>query len=82
MSDLWGADGTQQSNAIWPGDNDSYSEYDRYLAQLVSDIKANSMTTSLKMLIWNEPDLGTTFWEPGRLIKRISFTSAHQLRHK
>lgn len=65
MSDLWGADGTQLSSAIWPGDGGSCTEYDRYLTQLVADLKANGMTTAIKLLIWNEPDLGTVFWEPG-----------------
>ncbi|KAG8989256.1 hypothetical protein FRB93_003696 [Tulasnella sp. JGI-2019a] len=66
MSDIWGADGTQATTAIWPGDNGSYTEFDRFLAQLVSDLKANSMTTNIKILIWNEPDLGTVFWYPGQ----------------
>lgn len=66
MSDLWGADGTQSSTAIWPGDNGSYTEYDRYLTQLVADLKANGMTTAIKLLIWNEPDLGSLFWKPGK----------------
>ncbi|KAG8872747.1 hypothetical protein FRB98_009436 [Tulasnella sp. 332] len=65
MSDIWGADGTQATTAEWPGDNGSYTEFDRFLAQLVSDVKANSMTAGLKILIWNEPDLGTAFWYPG-----------------
>ncbi|KAK7045964.1 hypothetical protein VNI00_006959 [Paramarasmius palmivorus] len=58
MSDLWGADG--QSISQWPGDNGDWSEYDRFLTQLVSDLKANSMT-DLRLLIWNEPDL-SIFW--------------------
>lgn len=81
LSDIWGADGTQATSAIWPGDNGSWTgsffrwleqssdlldtEYDRFLTQLVADLKANSMTTALKILIWNEPDLGTAFWYPG-----------------
>ncbi|KAJ7584046.1 glycoside hydrolase family 39 protein [Mycena floridula] len=64
MSDLWGADGTQGTNAIYPGDDTTYAEYDRFLTQLVSDLKANSMT-SLKMLIWNEPEL-SAFWTRGQ----------------
>ncbi|KAG8866691.1 hypothetical protein FRB98_004584, partial [Tulasnella sp. 332] len=34
MSDIWGADGTQATTAEWPGDNGSYTEFDRFLAQL------------------------------------------------
>ncbi|KAL0571545.1 hypothetical protein V5O48_010421 [Marasmius crinis-equi] len=59
MSDLWGADGGQ-GNAAYPGDNGDFTEYDRFLTQLVSDLKSNGMT-DLKLLIWNEPDL-TIFW--------------------
>ncbi|KAG7091175.1 hypothetical protein E1B28_010227 [Marasmius oreades] len=62
-SDLWGADATQPSNAIWPGDGGSYAEYDRFLTQLVSDLKANGMT-DIMFLIWNEPDL-SIFWAVG-----------------
>ncbi|KAG8828919.1 hypothetical protein FRC17_007327, partial [Serendipita sp. 399] len=61
MSDLWGADGTQGSNAPYPGDNGNWADYDKFLAQFVSDIKANGMTSNIKLLPWNEPDL-TTFW--------------------
>ncbi|KAH8834395.1 glycoside hydrolase superfamily [Flagelloscypha sp. PMI_526] len=74
MSDLWGADGTQGSSAIWPYDNNSWTEYDRFLAQFVSDIKANSMTSNIKLLIWNEPDL-TYFWDKG--IDRYMLTWHH-----
>lgn len=66
MSDLWGADGTQLSTGPWPGDSGSYTEYDAYLTQLVADLKANGMTTNIKLLIWNEPDYGTVFWGPGK----------------
>ncbi|KAF7332606.1 hypothetical protein MKEN_00143400 [Mycena kentingensis (nom. inval.)] len=61
MSDLWGTDGTQGSGGQYPGANGNFAEYDRYLTQLVSDLKANGMTTNIKLLIWNEPDL-TLFW--------------------
>ncbi|KAG8822362.1 hypothetical protein FRC17_009590 [Serendipita sp. 399] len=45
MSDLWGADGIQGSNAPYPGDNGNWAEYNKFLAQFVSDIKANGMTS-------------------------------------
>ncbi|KAJ6471623.1 glycoside hydrolase family 39 protein [Mycena vitilis] len=61
MSDLWGTDGTQGSNGVYPGANGDFTEYDAYLTQLVKDLKANGMTTNIKLLIWNEPDL-TIFW--------------------
>ncbi|KAJ5389201.1 uncharacterized protein N7496_000269 [Penicillium cataractarum] len=61
IHDLWGADGTQNSSAPYPGDNGDWTSWDEYLTQLFSDIKANSMTTGLVIDIWNEPDL-TAFW--------------------
>ncbi|KAJ4418352.1 hypothetical protein N0V82_005633 [Gnomoniopsis sp. IMI 355080] len=62
IHDLWGADGTQSSSAPYPGDDGDWTSWDEYLAQLFSDLNANSMTTDLVVDIWNEPDLGTTFW--------------------
>ncbi|KAJ7677195.1 glycoside hydrolase family 39 protein [Mycena rosella] len=62
MSDLWGTDGTQGSNGVYPGVNTDFTEFDAYLTQLVSDLKANGMTTNIKLLIWNEPDLVNVFW--------------------
>ncbi len=64
MSDLWGADGTQGSDAIYPFDNSDWTEYDRFLTQFVADLKANGMTSNIKLLMWNEPDL-TVFWTKG-----------------
>ncbi|KAJ7027779.1 glycoside hydrolase family 39 protein [Mycena alexandri] len=61
MSDLWGTDGTQGANGVYPGANGDFTEFDAYLAQLVADLKANGMTTNIKLLIWNEPNL-TAFW--------------------
>lgn len=61
IHDLWGADGTQNSSAAYPGDNGDWTSWDAYLTQLFSDLSANSMTTSLVVDIWNEPDL-TAFW--------------------
>lgn len=61
IHDLWGADGTQNSSAPYPGDNGDWTSWDNYLTQLFSDLNANSMTTKLVVDIWNEPDL-TAFW--------------------
>ncbi|KAK0494782.1 glycoside hydrolase family 39 protein [Armillaria luteobubalina] len=61
LHDLWGADGSQGSSASYPGDNGNWTDFDNYLTQLISDIRANNMTPGLKMDIWNEPDL-TIFW--------------------
>ncbi|GME47614.1 putative glycoside hydrolase family 39 protein [Neofusicoccum parvum] len=60
--DVWGADGTQNSSAPYPGDNGDWKSYDAYLDRLISDLKANGMTTSTLVFdIWNEPDL-SAFW--------------------
>ncbi|KAM0164965.1 hypothetical protein ACHAQE_001544 [Botrytis cinerea] len=61
IHDLWGADGTQNSSAAYPGDNGNWASWDAYLTQLISDINANGATAGLSIDIWNEPDL-TTFW--------------------
>jgi len=61
IHDLWGADGTQNSSAPYPGDNDDWSDWDTYLTHFIADIKANSATKGLLIDIWNEPDL-TYFW--------------------
>ncbi|KAH7018741.1 glycoside hydrolase superfamily [Macrophomina phaseolina] len=59
--DVWGADGTQNSSAPYPGDNGDWSSYDAYLDQLLADLKSNDMTEGLVFDIWNEPDL-SAFW--------------------
>ncbi|KAH7021926.1 glycoside hydrolase superfamily [Ilyonectria destructans] len=59
--DIWGADGTQASTVAYPGDNGDWSNYDAYLTQLISDMKANNMIDNVVIDIWNEPD-GTAFW--------------------
>lgn len=49
IHDLWGADGTQNSTALYPGDNDDWSSWDAYLTQFISDINANGATASLSI---------------------------------
>ena len=61
LSDLWGADLTQPSNAPWPGDNGDWTMWDGYLDQLVSDIKSHQISTKLVIDIWNEPE-ASAFW--------------------
>ncbi|KAH1315105.1 hypothetical protein KXV58_007839 [Aspergillus fumigatus] len=61
IHDLWGADGTQNSSAPYPGDNGDWTSWDNYLTHLLGDIKANRMTDGLIIDIWNEPDL-SFFW--------------------
>ncbi|MFJ9631832.1 RICIN domain-containing protein [Streptomyces sp. NPDC101175] len=55
--DLWGADGTTSQG--WPGDNGDWTQFDAFVAQLISDVKANGMTVEWDL--WNEPD-GSGFW--------------------
>lgn len=55
--DLWGADGT--TNQGFPGDNGSWTLFDNFVNQLISDVKANNMTVEWDL--WNEPDL-SGFW--------------------
>lgn len=62
VHDLWGADGSQNSTAPYPGDNGDWTSWDAYVAQLFSDLNANSMITHLVADLWNEPDLSTVFW--------------------
>lgn len=60
--DVWGADGTQNSSAPYPGDDGDWTSYDAYLDQLLADLQANDMTTAFVFDIWNEPDLDL-FWD-------------------
>jgi hypothetical protein len=61
IHDLWGADGTQNSSAPYPGDNGDWTSWDNYLTQWISDMNANGATADIIVDIWNEPD-GTSFW--------------------
>lgn len=61
IHDLWGADGTQNSTAAYPGDNGDWKFWDQYFAQLVSDMRSNAMLDGVIIDIWNEPD-GHGFW--------------------
>ncbi|MFD5462590.1 RICIN domain-containing protein [Kitasatospora sp. NPDC127059] len=55
--DLWGADGT--TNQAFPGDNGNWTQFDDFVNQLISDVKANNMTVEWDL--WNEPDQNG-FW--------------------
>jgi hypothetical protein len=61
IHDLWGADGSQNSSAPYPGDNGDWTSWDEYLTQWISDMNANGATADIIVDIWNEPD-GTSFW--------------------
>ena len=56
LHDLWGADGTQNSSAPYPGDGGNWAFYDAFLTQVISDIQSNSMTIGLDIDLWNEPE--------------------------
>ncbi|MEU1274281.1 RICIN domain-containing protein [Streptomyces sp. NPDC005799] len=55
--DLWGADSTTTQG--WPGDNGNWTQFDNFVNQLISDVKANNMTVEWDL--WNEPD-NKPFW--------------------
>ncbi|KAH8897924.1 hypothetical protein GQ53DRAFT_637203 [Thozetella sp. PMI_491] len=60
--DVWvGTDHTNDST-LWPGDNGDWADYEKFLRQLMSDLKANNALDGLVWDIWNEPDIGV-FWE-------------------
>lgn len=61
-ADLWGADGTQNNTAPFPGDNGDWSFYDQFIDTLITDIKDNNMEDGLDFDVWNEPD-GGVFWQ-------------------
>ncbi|TLD23120.1 hypothetical protein PspLS_07623 [Pyricularia sp. CBS 133598] len=68
--DLWGADtATVQSN--WPGDDDNWSDYEKFLDCLIGDIKANDMIPGVKVDVWNEPNLNC-FWKRSRSDPELS----------
>jgi hypothetical protein len=62
--DLWGADAVCEVPR-WPGDHGDWSEFDRFLGQVIEDAQAAGMTgPDVQWDIWNEPDLLTPviFW--------------------
>ncbi|XEU99282.1 hypothetical protein FSHL1_004569 [Fusarium sambucinum] len=59
--DLWGADGGQDSESPFPGDNGNFTEMELFWNQLISDLKTHDMLEGLVIDVWNEPDLDI-FW--------------------
>ncbi|WP_230393872.1 RICIN domain-containing protein [Plantactinospora alkalitolerans] len=55
--DLWGADGYPISR--FPGDNNSWTDYDAFLTRLIDDVRATG--APVQWDIWNEPNI-TLFW--------------------
>ncbi|PNP61369.1 hypothetical protein FNYG_13852 [Fusarium nygamai] len=80
--DIWGTDHATSTTA-WPGDNGDWTDYDKFLNQLLGDLQSNNMLDGLDIDIWNEPDGG--FWRRSqdqylqmwnRTYKRIRSSSA------
>ncbi|KAK6198277.1 hypothetical protein LQW54_010426 [Pestalotiopsis sp. IQ-011] len=61
VHDLWGADGLQGTDYVWPGDHGDWSFFDAFLGQLIAEVIGNDMTQGLDIDIWNEAD-GGNFW--------------------
>lgn len=65
LIDVFKADGTQGSDGIWPCDNGDCTEWDNFLRQVVTDLKANNMIEGLEIDLWNEAD-SSGFWAKSR----------------
>ncbi|KAH8672313.1 glycoside hydrolase superfamily [Ilyonectria robusta] len=59
--DMWGAQGGMSETDLHPGDNGDWTEMERFLDQLISDMQANDMLDGVIIDLWNEPDLDG-FW--------------------
>jgi hypothetical protein len=62
LNDLWGFDSTQNISSPAPGDDGDWRDYDKFIDQVIADIKRFKMQQNLTIDIWNEPDLGGAFW--------------------
>ncbi|KAF4635327.1 hypothetical protein G7Y89_g2773 [Cudoniella acicularis] len=80
IHDLWGADGTQNSSAPYPGDNGDWSSWDDYLTQWISDMNANDALEGLSVDIWNEPDLAYFWNAPQSQYLQMWGRTYHRLR--
>ncbi|KAI5304786.1 hypothetical protein KEM56_005932 [Ascosphaera pollenicola] len=58
--DMWGTDHANETS-LWPGDNDDWADYDKFLDRLIGDLKKHKMLENLQFDTWNEPEL-TFFW--------------------
>jgi hypothetical protein len=56
--------GTDHTNSstVWPGDDGQWDDYEKFVRQLLSDLKANNALGGMVWDIWNEPDI-SIFWE-------------------
>jgi hypothetical protein len=62
LSDIYGADGSQPSDTVWPCAGGNCSSWDTFLEDVVGAIQASGVTVAYD--IWNEPD-ESEFWTPG-----------------
>ncbi|KAK4211366.1 glycoside hydrolase superfamily [Rhypophila decipiens] len=60
--DLWGTDHAGGKNGKWPGDGGNFSDYDKFVKQLMADVAANMDPAHVTWDIWNEPDIQPYFW--------------------
>ena len=62
VHDLWGTDHAGGKNGKWPGDKGDFSDYDKFVRQLMADVAANMDVAHVTWDIWNEPDIQPYFW--------------------
>jgi len=62
VHDLWGTDHAGGKGGKWPGDNGNFSDYDKFVKQLMADVAANMDLDYVVWDIWNEPDIQPYFW--------------------
>jgi Ricin-type beta-trefoil lectin domain len=62
LTDIYGADGSQPSDTVWPCTDDNCANYVTFLDDVVGAIQASGVTVTYD--IWNEPDT-SAFWAPG-----------------
>lgn len=51
--DLWGTDHADNSS-YWPGDDGDWTNYDKFLDQLLGDLKDQDMLAGMEYDLWNE----------------------------
>jgi hypothetical protein len=62
LSDLYGADGSQPSNTMYPCDNGNCANWVSYIDSVVGALQASGLSFAYD--IWNEPDI-SIFWSRG-----------------
>src|SRR5579872_1630869 len=69
LSDIYGADGGQPSNTMYPCTNGSCSNWVTFLDDVVGELQATGLKFSYD--IWNEPDI-SVFW-PGASVNSTQY---------